>query len=500
VARLLIAEDEERMRRLLSMLLANANHEMDLAADGKEAFEKYEAQRPDLIITDLRMPRESGMDLIRNIRAVDPDTPIIVITAFGSIESAVDAMQAGATDYVTKPFEEARIKLAIERALERRELVAENKVLRTELRSRYAFDALVAESHRFLRVLESARAVAATNTTAMIYGESGTGKELVSRAIHEASPRARGPFIALNCAAIPENLLESELFGHERGSFTGATDARKGRFEMADGGTLFLDEIGEMDLSLQAKVLRAIESRQFERVGGTRTISTDVRFIAATNKNLRQRVAEGKFRDDLFYRLNVFPVVIPPLRDRIDDIMPLAEYFLDRFAREMGKKVPSIPLETQKILLSHRWLGNVRELQNVIERAMILLHGDSLLPELVHIDALDGLEAMASVTAEYESQGPSLGPRKPANDEADAATGVSASPPSIPRWHPFRIPEVGFDLETHERELIEQALERSGHNKSAAAKMLGLSRATLRYRLDKFGLGQDEPPAKVKKK
>jgi DNA-binding NtrC family response regulator len=499
VARLLIAEDEERMRRLLSMLLANANHEMDLAADGKEAFEKYEAQRPDLIITDLRMPRESGMDLIRNVRAVDPDTPIIVITAFGSIESAVDAMQAGATDYVTKPFEEARIKLAIERALERRELVSENKVLRTELRSRYAFDALVAESHRFLRVLESARAVAVTNTTAMIYGESGTGKELVSRAIHEASPRARGPFVALNCAAIPENLLESELFGHERGSFTGATDARKGRFEMADGGTLFLDEIGEMDLSLQAKVLRAIESRQFERVGGTRTIAVDVRFIAATNKNLRQRVAEGKFRDDLFYRLNVFPIVIPPLRERPDDILPLTEYFLARFAREMGKKIPSIPPETHQVLLSHRWLGNVRELQNVIERAMILLQGDVLLPELVHIDALDGLEAMASITAEYESHGPSLGPRKPGNGDSDGGLNMPVAEASIPRWHPFRIPEVGFDLETHERELIEQALERCGHNKSAAAKMLGLSRATLRYRLDKFGLGQEEPSAKAKK-
>jgi DNA-binding NtrC family response regulator len=501
VARLLIAEDEERMRRLLSMLLSNADHEMDLAADGKEAFEKYEQNRPDVVITDLRMPRESGMDLIRNIRAVDPDTPIIVITAFGSIESAVDAMQAGATDYITKPFEEARIKLAITRALERRELVVENRVLRTELRSRYAFDAIIAESQRFLRVLETARAVAATNTTAMIYGESGTGKELVSRAIHEASPRARGPFIALNCAAIPENLLESELFGHERGSFTGATDARKGRFEMADGGTLFLDEIGEMDLSLQAKVLRAIESRQFERVGGTRTISTDVRFIAATNKNLRQHVADGKFRDDLFYRLNVFPIVIPPLRERIDDILPLAEHFLARFAREMGKKAPSIPPETQEVLLSHRWLGNVRELQNVIERAMILLQGDTLVPELVHIDALEGIEAMARVTDEYERAGPSLGPKRPGTSEDSGGDPPIGTPNTlVPRWHPFRIPEVGFDLETHERELIEQALDRSGHNKSAAAKMLGLSRATLRYRLDKFGLGQDDSPPKGKTK
>lgn len=483
MARLLIAEDEERMRRLLAMLLANANHEIDTAADGREAWDKIQAAPPDVLITDLRMPHKTGLELIGDVRAADPDLPIIVITAFGSIDSAVEAMRAGASDYITKPFEEARIKLAIERALETRELRRENRRLRGELRSRYAFDRIVAESTEFHRVLDLAKQVAPASTSVIVYGESGTGKELVTRAIHEASPRARGPFIAINCAAIPENLLESELFGHERGSFTGATEARKGRFEMADGGTLFLDEIGEMALALQAKVLRALETREFERVGGTRTISVDIRILAATNKNLRQKVARGEFRDDLFYRLNVFPLLLPPLRERPDDILPLTEYFLARFAAEMGRPVPRIEPATEKLLLAHRWLGNVRELQNAIERAMILLKGNTLTPDLLRVDGLERLSTMATATAEYEKAGPSLGP--------DAATNVSAPDDArASRWHPFRIPEVGFDLEGHERALLEQALERTHGNKSAAAKMLGLSRATLRYRLEKFGLGK----------
>ncbi len=507
MARLLIAEDEERMRRLLGMLLSNANHELELAADGREAFERFEATSPDVIITDLRMPNLNGMDFITQVRERDPDIPIIVITAFGSIESAVDAMRAGATDYITKPFEETRLKIAINKALEQREIRVENRNLRTELRSRYAFDCIIAEDHRMIKVLDLAHQVAATNTTAMIYGESGTGKELVTRAIHEASNRSRGPFVALNCAAIPENLLESELFGHERGSFTGATEARKGRFELAHGGTLFLDEIGEMAPALQAKVLRALETQEFERVGGTRTIQADIRFIAATNKNLRQRVAKGEFRDDLFYRLNVFPLVIPPLRERLDDIIPLTEHFLARFSAEMGKKTPSIMPEAAELLMGHPWMGNVRELQNVIERAMILLAGEELTPELLHIDALDGLEAMGKMTAEYERDGPSLGPTRNARvvappleesqlGEAETSPGGKGNSIPVPlmasRWQPFRIPEVGFDLERHERELISQALERTKNNKSAAAKLLGLTRATLRYRLDKYEIGSSE--------
>jgi DNA-binding NtrC family response regulator len=503
MAKLLIAEDEERMRRLLGMLLSNADHDLTLAADGREALEAFKENPADLLITDLRMPNLSGMDLIKEVRTVDPDCPIVVITAFGSIESAVEAMRAGATDYITKPFEEARIKLAIEHALATRELLMENRVLRTELRNRFAFDNIIAEDTKMLKVLAQGKQVAGANTTVIIYGESGTGKELVTRAIHEASPRARGPFVALNCAAIPDNLLESELFGHERGSFTGATEAKKGRFELANGGTLFLDEIGEMALPLQAKVLRALETQEFERVGGIKTIRTDIRIIAATNKNLRQKVAKGEFRDDLFYRLNVFPIVIPPLRDRLDDIIPLTEHFLARFAREMGKRTPMISREAQQLLLQHRWLGNVRELQNVIERAMILLDEESLNPDLLHIDALEGLESMERATKEYESNGPSLGPARSApirvptpvpqdnghaeEDEPESGDGPH-EPLPLSRWHPFRIPEIGFDLETHEKELIEQALDRAKGNKTAAAKLLGLTRATLRYRLEKYNI------------
>ena len=483
MTRLLIAEDEERMRRLLGMLLSNADYELELAADGREALKAFQENPADVVITDLRMPQMGGMDLIKEIRELDPDVPIIVITAFGSIESAVDAMRAGATDYITKPFEEARIKLAIQRAVQERELRAENRLLRKELRNRYAFDRIICEDRKMLELLDTASAVAATNTTVMVYGESGTGKELVARAIHLGSPRSRGPFIALNCAAIPETLLESELFGHERGSFTGATEQKKGRFELASGGTLFLDEIGEMDLALQAKLLRALESQEFERVGGTKTIRTDIRFVAATNKNLRDKVSKGLFRDDLFYRLNVFPLVLPPLRERKDDIIPLTEFFLARFAEEMGKAVPGISPEAEEVLLSHRWLGNVRELQNVIERAMILIKGPALTPELLQVEALASLEALGRITEEYEKAGPSLGP------SGVAITGT-AETSTDKRWHPFRIPEVGFDLEQHERSLIQQALVRCNDNKSSAAKLLGLSRATLRYRLEKFGLGE----------
>jgi DNA-binding NtrC family response regulator len=492
---LLIAEDEERMRRLLGMLLGNKGHELTLCADGQEALDALASAEPDLVLTDLRLPRVGGLDVIRAVHAQLPDTPIIVMTAYGSIESAVEAMQLGASDYITKPFEEARLHLAIDRALERRQLLSENRQLRTELRSRYAFDAIIAESEPMLAVLRLAQQVAASNTTVMVYGESGTGKELVTRAIHEASPRARGPFVAINCAAIPENLLESELFGHERGAFTGATEAKRGKFEMASGGTLFLDEIGELALPLQAKVLRALEAQEFERVGGLKTIRTDIRFLAATNRNLATMVQEGKFREDLFYRLNVFPLVIPPLRDRPDDIIPLTEHFLARFCREMGRKPPRIAPSAEQALLSHRWDGNVRELQNTIERAVILMDGPELTADILHIDMLARLRDLGK-SRSISQTGPSLGPEANAtpavNTPATAASARSAAAAANQRWHPFRIPEVGFDLENHEKELIQQALERSKGNKTAAARLLGLTRATMRYRLEKFGLGVEE--------
>ncbi len=475
------------MRRLLGLLLGNRGYELILCSDGEEALEEFEGKQIDLVITDLRMPKKGGIEVIEAIHEKAPEIPIVVITAYGSIESAVEAMQKGATDYITKPFEEARIYLAVERALERGALLAENRVLRSELRARYAFDAIIAESGEMNEVLALARQVAVSPSTVMVYGESGTGKELVTRAIHEASPRVRGPFVAINCAAIPENLLESELFGHERGAFTGATDAKRGRFELANGGTLFLDEIGELALPLQSKVLRALENQEFERVGGLKTIKTDIRFIGATNRNLASMVQEGDFREDLFYRLNVFPLVIPPLRERPDDIIPLTEHFLKRFAREMGKKVPRISPEAEEVLLGHRWDGNVRELQNTIERAVILLEGEVLTPELLRIDTLDRLRRLGG-SKTIASVGPSLGPARVA--ESPEAAGPHAENRAPSRWKPFRIPEIGFSLEEHEKELLEQSLVRTENNKSAAAKLLGLSRATLRYRLEKFGIGE----------
>ncbi len=513
MAKLLIAEDEDRMRKLLGMILGNRGHELRLCSDGEEAIAAFGEDKPDIVITDLRLPKVNGLEIVKHVQAASPEIPIVVITAYGSIESAVEAMQCGATDYITKPFEEARLHLAIDRALERSQLLQENRVLRTELRSRYAFEAIVVESPELLEVLDLARQVAVSNSTVMTYGESGTGKELITLAIHEASPRARGPFIAINCAAIPENLLESELFGHERGAFTGAMEAKRGRFELATGGTLFLDEIGELALPLQSKVLRALENQEFERVGGLKTIKTDIRFIAATNRNLADMVKEGKFREDLFYRLNVFPLVIPPLRERPADIIPLTEHFLKRFCREMGKKVPSISHEAEELLLNHHWDGNVRELQNTIERSVIMLDGDVLQPGHLRIDMMDRLRKLGAnkVIGEHgPSLGPSSAPRpaasvSPANSENNHENETPGDARTASPWRPFRIPEIGFSLEDHEKELLNQAMVRAKSNKSAAAKLLGLSRATLRYRLEKFNLTdqsneEDETAADSKRK
>jgi DNA-binding NtrC family response regulator len=449
---ILIAEDEDRLRRLLSILLNDKGYRLSLAANGAEALQMFRAAPYDLVITDIRMPEMDGIALLTEIKKASPDTPVIVITAFGSIESAVEAMRAGAIDYITKPFEEEKIHLAIDRALKIREILDENRILRQEIREKYNLEQMIAESQQMADVLQISRQVATSNSTVLIMGESGTGKELITRAIHEFSPRAHGPFIAINCAAIPEHLLESELFGHEKGAFTGATDRKIGKFEAASGGTLFLDEIGEMSLQIQAKVLRAIEQQEIGRVGGTKNIKTNIRFIAATNRDLRQLARDGKFREDLFFRINVFPIFVPPLRERTADILPLARFFVQKFAREMGKKISSISPEAEKLLLHNRWDGNVRELQNVIERATIMLHGPELTTSAISGAMQAGLPASAETGRE------------------------------------FIIPGTGFSLEQHERNLLVQALERTSSNKSRAAKLLGISRATLRYRLEKFGL------------
>lgn len=489
--RLLIAEDEDRLRRLLEMLLGNKGYALTLARDGGEALEKFgSGEGYDLVITDLRMPNMDGMQLLQAVKERAPQTPVIVITAFGSIESAVEAMRAGAIDYITKPFEEQALTLAIERALNFGRILEENRELREQIREKTKTGRVVAESEAMRQVLELAARVGPSNTTVIIYGESGTGKELVTRAVHEASSRSSGPFIAINCAAIPENLLESELFGHEKGAFTGATERKVGKFELAHGGTLFLDEIGEMDLGIQAKLLRAIELQEFERVGGTRTIKADIRFIAATNKDLRRKVDQGLFREDLYFRLNVFPLYLPALRDRPDDILPLTRFFIEKFCREMGKKPPTvISPEAQTALLQYRWPGNVRELQNTIERAMILLRGDTLTPAELGLSG----NPYWSLTPSAPAPG---GPCAAAAAAADPST-VFGQPsvPSGPTGGRFLIPASGFSLEQHEKELLLQALERENENKSRAARLLGISRAKLRYRLEKFGIvDREEEP------
>jgi len=412
------------------------------------------------------MPRLDGLSLLRKIKEQSPTTPVIVITAFGSIENAVEAMQAGAIDYVTKPFEETKLNVSIERALNFGRILNENRNLRAQMEEKLNVGHTVAESPPMKRVLDCVRAVAASNANVLVYGESGTGKELITRAIHDSSPRSHAPLVAINCAAIPDNLLESELFGHEKGAFTGATERKIGKFEQADGGSLFLDEIGEMNMAIQAKLLRAIEQQEFQRVGGNRTIKTDVRFIAATNKDLRESVRAGTFREDLFFRINVFPIHVPPLRSRREDIAPLARYFIQKFCREMGKRPAALAKDAEALLAANPWQGNVRELQNTIERAVILLRGEEL----------------TAADLAFVSGG---GPFGTGLDSSARASSSAAG-------DKFIIPTAGFNMEAHEKDLLLQALERNAGNKSRAAKMLGMSRATLRYRLEKFGLTAGE--------
>jgi len=458
--RVLIADDEERMRRVLAMVFDEMKDtKVVTASDCVTTLEYLARERFHLLITDLKVPEVGRLDFLKAIKCRVPDIPVIVLTAYGSVESAIDVMKEGVFDYLTTPFENDILKLAVKRALKMSSLTMENKYLRQALESQYNFENIIGNSPQVFEALRLVGDVSKTDSTVLITGESGTGKELIARALHYNNKRAGGPLIVLNCAAIPENLLESELFGYERGAFTSAEKTKKGRFELAAGGTLFLDEISEMSAAIQAKVLRVVEAKELERLGGTETIKVDVRIICATNKNLEDLVKAGKFREDLYYRISVFPIMLPPLRERKEDIIPLSRHFLKKFSIKMGKAPISLGKEVEKIFMLHKWEGNVRELQNVIERAVILCKGNVITSEHLPVSIV-----RSSYIIEKERHNP------------------------IVTFLQFDIPPNGLSLDALEKQLVTQALEKSKNNKTKAAKLLGLTRGTFRYRLQKYGL------------
>ena len=383
-AQILIVEDKDSLRAMLRHTLERQGHSVLEAKDQPEA-EAMLRQSPAMVLSDLRLPEGDGFGVLKASKEFDADTPVVVMTAYGSIEDAVAAMKAGALDFLAKPVDPDHLLLLVARALEQRRMVTENMLLKEELGVRRGAPKLVGEDPSLLKVRVSLQKAAATDTTVLLEGESGTGKELFARSLHAQSARADAPFVAINCAAIPDTLLETELFGHEKGAFTGAVARKPGKFEMAHRGTLFLDEIGDLPLALQAKILRALEERRFERVGGTASVQVDVRLVAATNRGLRAAVAARRFREDLYFRLSVFPITVPPLRDRAGDIPTLARFFVERFCRDMKKKLLTISPAALERLISYHWPGNVRELQNCIERAVILTEGDDIQPRHLNL-------------------------------------------------------------------------------------------------------------------
>jgi DNA-binding NtrC family response regulator len=390
VKRLLIVEDKESLAHMLREAVEADGFEPDVASNGAEAMRWLaEGRRYAAVLTDLRLPGADGIAVLRQAKESDPDCPVIVMTAFGTIENAVEAMKLGAFDFIQKPIDVDHLGLLLRRCREVRELRHENLLLKDEFQKLYRLPAIVGESPRIVEVSHAIQRVAPTDATVLLLGESGTGKELFARAIHQLSPRRDRPFVAINCAAIPVTLIENELFGHEKGSFTGASGRQLGKFELADNGTIFLDEIGELDLSVQGKILRVLQERRFERIGGTAPIDVDVRIICATNRDLQENVKRGAFRDDLFFRINVFPVTVPPLRARREDVDALVDFFLQRFARELARPALRISDAARAQLRAYDWPGNIRELQNSIERAAILCDRDVIEPRDLHLGVTD---------------------------------------------------------------------------------------------------------------
>src|SRR6201984_3773759 len=452
---ILIVEDEAKMRRLLELNLGEDGFTTFSAEDAETGLKLLQQNPIDLVVTDLKLPGMNGLEVLQAIKRQNAALPVVGMTAFGSVETAVDAMKAGASDYVLKPFSLGEMRMVIRKELDVHNLREENRSLREALGKRYVHPNVVARSAKMQEVLATVDRVARTNATVLLGGESGVGKDLIARAIHEKSRRASGPFVKINSTAIPENLLESELFGYEKGAFTGANTSKPGKFETADKGTLFLDEIGDVPSTIQVKLLRVLQEREFERLGGTKTVKVDVRLIAATNRDLREALEQGTFREDLYYRLNVVPIDIAPLRERKEDIPDLVNLFISRFTGESGKPVEGITPEAMRILVNYHWPGNVRELQNIIERACALAKGPVLEAADIHLD---------------------LRPAKPANGAAGF------------------LPE-GMTLEQWEDEMIQEALRRANGNKSQAARLLGLSRNALRYRLSKIGIADETEKA-----
>jgi DNA-binding NtrC family response regulator len=448
MASILIVEDEAKMRRLLEMNLGEQGFTTFSAADAEKGLKLLSENPIDLVLTDFRLPGMNGIEFLQAAKRVNAALPVVIMTAYGSVESAVEAMKLGASDYVLKPFSLEELALVVGKELDASRLREENRSLREALGRRYQYENIVARSEKMQAVLALVERVAPTNATVLIGGESGVGKDLVARAIHQHSHRAAGPFVKINSTAIPETLLESELFGYEKGAFSGATASKPGKFELANKGTLFLDEIGDVPQAIQVKLLRVLQEREFERLGGTKTLKVDVRLIAATNRDLRAALEEGTFREDLYYRLNVVAIDIPPLREHKEDIPDLARFFLEKFSRESNGPSKRITPAALERLVDFHWPGNVRELENILQRAVALSAGDVIDAADIHFDPVP--------------------PRPP----AEIAPVLSE----------------GMTLDQWEEEIIREALRRANGNKSQAARSLGLSRNALRYRLSKIGV------------
>jgi two-component system NtrC family response regulator len=452
---ILIVDDDASQRRLIEFWLQEDGYRTVTATDGSSGLRAFEQYTPTLVITDVRMPGMSGLDLLSRIKADNPDTAFILITAFGTVDDAVEAMKLGAADYVLKPLKADELKMDVRRVLERQQLVDENRYLRDLAGSTFRFENIIAQSRKMRTVLEVAAQVARRDSTVLLAGESGTGKELLAKAIHQNSLRDGKPFVTVNCGALPETLAESELFGHRKGSFTGAISDRAGKFETANEGTIFLDEVGELTLALQVKLLRVIQEREVDKIGYPHPIKVNVRIVAASNRNLKNLVEDGQFREDLYYRLSVVTIELPPLREHQEDIPLLAQHFLKQFATRYGVDRLSLSDEAMEKLVQYNWPGNVRELQNVIERVAVLSKDQKIGRDDLPLDVRRSESHIANIS--------------------------------------LKLPEEGIDLEEVEKEILLQALEKHNWNQTQAAKYLNMTRKTLIYRMEKFSLAAPNP-------